>query len=192
MSGERAGQRHRAPPHAADVERRRTPPPRAAVRRRAARSRAACGTETSRTRSPRRARRAARRSPPSHETARRQSDRRGSAPPRISAVCSESGDVRCARDEIVEQREHDEVQHDRRDHFVRAELRLEHARESRRPRRRQSPRRGCTPATSSSAGNPGRQQQPDQRRDESARGELALGADVEQSGAQARARRQGR
>ena len=52
---------------------------------------------------------------------------RGSAPAWISAVCSESADLEMRGDEIVEQREHDEVEHDRGDHFVRAEPRLEHA-----------------------------------------------------------------
>jgi hypothetical protein len=34
-------------------------------------------------------------------------------------------DVKLCRNYIVEQREHDEVEHDRHDHFVRAELHLE-------------------------------------------------------------------
>ena len=49
-------------------------------------------------------------------------------------------------DEIVQQREHDEVEHDRRDHFVRAELRLERAGHSPPRRRRRPPRRRRTAA----------------------------------------------
>jgi hypothetical protein len=87
------------------------------------------------------------------------------------------------RDQIVQEREHHEVEHDRRDHFVRAEPCLE---DSGNPADHAAgeARGDHVHRKHQQRGQAGGQSQADERRDESTRGQLALGADVEQPGAQ--------
>jgi hypothetical protein len=94
-------------------------------------------------------------------------------------VCSVDPGAR----EIVEQREHHEVEHDGDDHLVRTELRLEHA-GHRAHHAAAQPGREDVDRQAEQRGDAGRQQQPHQRRREPAHRELALGADVEQAGPQ--------
>src|SRR5450759_2136546 len=99
--------------------------------------------------------------------------------------------VQVPRDEPVEQRQHDEVEHDRDDDFVRAEPGLE-------IRRNRS-----NDSTREPGGNHANEKREDERRAdrereshesgaEPPRGELALSSDVEQSGAQTERNRQAR
>ena len=86
---------------------------------------------------------------------------------------------------VDQQRRGEVVHHDRGDHLVRAGAGLEHSR----PRRPRPRRRGCRPASATSRWMPGGrcQVKPDVAGGERAHDQLALGADVEQAGAEGRA-----